>query len=60
MDARERYFWDLAGYLVVRNVLTAEELSEYEENETWSYSKRHIPMATKVSLQRVNGQNLRA
>ena len=28
MDARERYFWDLTGYLVVRNVLTAEELSE--------------------------------
>ena len=27
MDARERYFWDLTGYLVVRNVLTAEELS---------------------------------
>ena len=28
MDARERYFWDLTGYLVVRNVLAAEELSE--------------------------------
>ena len=28
MDARERYFWDLTGYLVVRNVLTADELSE--------------------------------
>ena len=27
MDARERYFWDLTGYLVVRNVLTGEELS---------------------------------
>ena len=27
MDTRERYFWDLTGYLVVRNVLTAEELS---------------------------------
>ena len=60
MDARERYFWDLTGYLVVRNVLIAEELSECEENETWSYSKRHISMATKASLQRESGQNLKA
>ena len=26
MDARERYFWDLNGYLVVRNVLTPDEI----------------------------------
>ena len=26
MDARERYFWDLNGYLVVRNVLTPDEV----------------------------------
>jgi len=26
MDAKERYFWDLTGYLVVKNVLTTEEL----------------------------------
>ncbi|HIB92426.1 TPA: hypothetical protein EYO57_35465 [Candidatus Poribacteria bacterium] len=26
MDAKERYFWDLTGYLVVKNVLDTEEL----------------------------------
>ena len=26
MDAKERYFWDLTGYLVIRNVLTPDEL----------------------------------
>ena len=26
MDAKERYFWDLTGYLVVKNVLATEEL----------------------------------
>lgn len=26
MDDKERYFWDLTGYLVVRNVLSPEEL----------------------------------
>lgn len=26
MDARERYFWDLTGYLVVRDVLSAREV----------------------------------
>ncbi|MCZ6635169.1 MAG: phytanoyl-CoA dioxygenase family protein [bacterium] len=26
MDAKETYFWDLTGYLVLRNVLTAEEV----------------------------------
>ncbi len=28
MDANERYFWDLTGYLVVRNVLTRQEVAE--------------------------------
>lgn len=27
MDAKERYFWDLTGYLIVRNVLTPEEIA---------------------------------
>ncbi len=27
MNARERYFWDLTGYLVVRNVLTPDEIA---------------------------------
>lgn len=27
MDARERYFWDLTGYLVVRGVLSKEEVA---------------------------------
>jgi CHASE3 domain sensor protein len=31
MDARERYFWDLTGYLVVRQVLTADEVAEANE-----------------------------
>ena len=31
MDARERYFWDLTGYLVVRQVLTADEVVEANE-----------------------------
>ena len=26
MDAKERYFWDLTGYLVVKNVLAKEDL----------------------------------
>ena len=26
MDAKERYFWDITGYLVVKNVLSTEEL----------------------------------
>ena len=26
MDARERYYWDVTGHLVVRDVLSQEEL----------------------------------
>ena len=28
MDRKERYFWDLTGYLVVRNVLSESEIDE--------------------------------
>ena len=31
MDEQERYFWDLTGYLVVRNVLTPDELAAANE-----------------------------
>ncbi len=31
MDAKERYFWDLAGYLVVQDVLTPEEIAAANE-----------------------------
>ena len=27
MNDEERYFWDLSGYLLVKGVLTAEELA---------------------------------
>jgi ectoine hydroxylase-related dioxygenase (phytanoyl-CoA dioxygenase family) len=27
MDEKERYFWDLTGYLIVRNVLTPDEIA---------------------------------
>ena len=27
MDARERYFWDLTGYLVVKGVLSKDEVA---------------------------------
>ena len=27
MDAQERYFWDLTGYLIVRNVLSPEQIT---------------------------------
>ena len=31
MDKRERYFWDLTGYLVLRDVLTADEIAAANE-----------------------------
>ena len=31
MDARERYFWDLTGYLVVKGVLSKEEVEQANE-----------------------------
>jgi len=27
LDAQERYFWDLTGYLIVRNVLSPEQIT---------------------------------
>ena len=30
MDARERYFWDLTGYLVVKGVLSKDEVARGE------------------------------
>ena len=37
MDQRERYFWDLTGYLVVPGVLTAEAIDE--ANQAIDYIK---------------------
>jgi hypothetical protein len=31
MDEKERYFWDLTGYLVVKQALTADEVGEMNE-----------------------------
>ncbi len=31
MDARERYFWDLTGYIVVRNVLNPDQIAAANE-----------------------------
>lgn len=40
MDQRERYFWDLTGYLVVPGVLTAEEIDE--ANQAIDYIKQWV------------------
>ena len=40
MDAKERYFWDITGYLVVRNVLTPEDLKA--ANETLDYAQKWV------------------
>jgi ectoine hydroxylase-related dioxygenase (phytanoyl-CoA dioxygenase family) len=31
MDAKERYYWDLTGYLIVRNVLSQNEIDDVNE-----------------------------
>ena len=31
MNAKERYFWNVTGYLVIKNVLSTEELSAANE-----------------------------
>ncbi|MCH8292434.1 phytanoyl-CoA dioxygenase family protein [Candidatus Poribacteria bacterium] len=41
MDEQERYFWDLTGYLIVRNVLTPDELAD--ANEAFEYCREKIP-----------------
>ncbi|MDA1190311.1 MAG: phytanoyl-CoA dioxygenase family protein [Candidatus Poribacteria bacterium] len=40
MDARERYLWDLQGHLVVRNVLSTDEIAEV--NEALDYAKQNV------------------
>ena len=40
MDAKERYFWDLTGHLVVPNVLTADEVKD--ANEAIDYYTQEI------------------
>jgi hypothetical protein len=37
MDAKERYFWDLTGFLVLRNVLSKKELKA--ANDAWTVTK---------------------
>ena len=41
MDEQERYFWDLTGYLIVRNVLIPDELAD--ANEAFEYCREKIP-----------------
>ena len=31
MDAKEKYYWDLTGYLIVRDVLSQTEIDEVNE-----------------------------
>ena len=40
MTEREKYFWDLTGYLIVRDVLSEEEIAE--ANEALDYAKKDI------------------
>ncbi|MCZ6635067.1 MAG: phytanoyl-CoA dioxygenase family protein [bacterium] len=40
MDAQERYYWDIAGHLVVRNVLTPEEIQA--ANEALDYAQQWV------------------
>lgn len=40
MDAKERYFWDLTGYLIVRDVLTPDEIETV--NEALEYAKQGV------------------
>ena len=40
MTEREKYFWDLTGYLIVRGVLSVEEIAE--ANEALDYAKKDI------------------
>ena len=43
MNANERYFWDVTGYLVIKNVLSTEELSA--ANEAIDYCADRIGQA---------------
>lgn len=42
MDKRERYFWDLTGYLVLRNVLTADEITAANEAIEYYADQIHV------------------
>ena len=43
MDKRELYFWDLTGYLVLRQVLSAEEVQAANDAYEW-YSQKVLDM----------------
>ena len=43
MNAKERHFWDVTGYLVIKNVLSTEELSA--ANEAIDYCADRIGQA---------------
>ena len=43
MDARERYFWDLTGYLVLRQVLSTEEVKAANDAYEW-YAQKVLEM----------------
>jgi len=45
VNEKERYFWDLNGYLIVRSVLTEEEIDE--TNRALDYAKRGIEEQTE-------------
>ena len=44
MDSKERYFWDLTGYLVVRNVLSSDKLKA--ANDALDHYADHIQPAS--------------
>ena len=44
MDKRERYFWDLTGYLVLRQVLSPNEIKAANEANEW-YAKKVVDMS---------------
>lgn len=46
MDEHERYLWDLTAYLIIRNVLTPDEI--WAANEALDYSQDKIPESKAV------------
>jgi ectoine hydroxylase-related dioxygenase (phytanoyl-CoA dioxygenase family) len=50
MNAREKYFWDLTGYLVVRQVLTSDEIAEANEAID-GYSRQLIEQGVDAEVQ---------
>ena len=53
MTDKEKYFWDLNGYLIVRNVLSQEEIAEV--NEALNYSQRGV----KDTVEETGGNSLK-